>query len=600
MKKTNLLIMLFLLLIIGLIDVKANSLILTHEDDKVSYEGVSLYMKQLGNESAYCLSGLNVAAPTSGTECTLSNSLLTLEQRLIVGQMMSQSCTDGVTACYVSKELAILSYLNKDTHEQSQSQSLKTKVFTIKSNAISSYGDFSVSFVDPTSDNKISELNFVIEGEYYKSQAIKIVGSNINGQVEKEITGVSGAVIEGNDSSFVIKVPIKNVNGSIEVSLFVNAKQKPSPIAELYSCGTGVQEVAKLTNIERTATNNIKGKIIRGKIIINKLDEDGNYLSGSTIIVRGPGYSNEFTSNGSPIVVDNLDFLNYGIAETNAPAGYAVDSVEKQVALTESNSTVTIDIINKLIKINVLKINENEQPLEGAVIKLMDKDENVLNICKDSNGNTVKCEWETSNKAYRIEGISAGTYYLKEISTPKGYNVNPNKIKIVIDNYGKVKIDNKEIKNNLILVSNELTTTEISKISAVNSKELPGATLEILNSKKEKIPCIIKNDKGEKETLKECKWVSTDKSTYVLGLDAGKYYLSETIAPEGYELNTNMVEFEVKADGTTTEVEMKNELSVKVPDTLSARSALLIAISMFDIALGIGIITYVKKNKIEE
>ena len=61
-----------------------------------------------------------------------------------------------------------------------------------------------------------------------------------------------------------------------------------------------------------------------------------------------------------------------------------------------------------------------------------------------------------------------------------------------------------------------------------------------------------------------------------------------------------MVEFEIKADGTTTEVEMKNELSVKVPDTLSARSALLIAISMFDIALGIGIITYVKKNKVEE
>ena len=45
---------------------------------------------------------------------------------------------------------------------------------------------------------------------------------------------------------------------------------------------------------------------------------------------------------------------------------------------------------------------------------------------------------------------------------------------------------------------------------------------------------------------------------------------------------------------------MKNDIEVKVPDTLSARSALLITISMFDIALGIGIITYVKKNKTSE
>ena len=40
------------------------------------------------------------------------------------------------------------------------------------------------------------------------------------------------------------------------------------------------------------------------------------------------------------------------------------------------------------------------------------------------------------------------------------------------------------------------------------------------------------------------------------------------------------------------------KLEVEVPDTLSSRSVLLIAISMFDIALGIGILTYVKKNKL--
>ena len=76
--------------------------------------------------------------------------------------------------------------------------------------------------------------------------------------------------------------------------------------------------------------------------------------------------------------------------------------------------------------------------------------------------------------------------------------------------------------------------------------------------------------------------------------------MRETIAPKGYVLSEETVDFEVTGDGTTTEVKMENELEVEVPDTLSSRSTLLLTIAMFDIALGIGIISYVKKNKIEE
>ena len=61
-----------------------------------------------------------------------------------------------------------------------------------------------------------------------------------------------------------------------------------------------------------------------------------------------------------------------------------------------------------------------------------------------------------------------------------------------------------------------------------------------------------------------------------------------------------MIEFEIKDDGVSTDVVMKNDLEVEVPDTLSSRSALLIVIAMFDIALGIGILTYVKNRKVEE
>ena len=85
-----------------------------------------------------------------------------------------------------------------------------------------------------------------------------------------------------------------------------------------------------------------------------------------------------------------------------------------------------------------------------------------------------------------------------------------------------------------------------------------------------------------------------------MGLSEGEYSLVKKDTPEGYELNESNIEFSVKADGTVTNIESKANLIVEVPDTLSSRSALLIAISMFDIALGIGIIVYVKKNKVKE
>jgi len=103
------------------------------------------------------------------------------------------------------------------------------------------------------------------------------------------------------------------------------------------------------------------------------------------------------------------------------------------------------------------------------------------------------------------------------------------------------------------MVSNSLTLynfTKVSKIDVTSSKELPGATLEITN----------KNDETQKE-----KWVSTDKPHYIY-LDNGDYTLCETIAPKGYSLNTECVDFTV--DGKSIKyVSMENEPEVPIPNT---------------------------------
>lgn len=100
----------------------------------------------------------------------------------------------------------------------------------------------------------------------------------------------------------------------------------------------------------------------------------------------------------------------------------------------------------------------------------------------------------------------------------------------------------------------ELTTqVQISKVDVTTSKELAGATLTIKNAKGE----VVKT------------WVSGNEPEVIKGLPVGKYTLTETIAPEGYVLSTETIEFEVKADGTVTNVVMENRPEEKTPIYIS-------------------------------
>ena len=91
-----------------------------------------------------------------------------------------------------------------------------------------------------------------------------------------------------------------------------------------------------------------------------------------------------------------------------------------------------------------------------------------------------------------------------------------------------------------------------------------------------------------------------DVSYDIEGLPTGKYYLVEDIAPEGYEKSSEKIEIEITDAGAVKDkvVMINSPKKVPVPDTLSTKSAILLTISMIDVALGIGLLLYIKKNKI--
>ena len=140
------------------------------------------------------------------------------------------------------------------------------------------------------------------------------------------------------------------------------------------------------------------------------------------------------------------------------------------------------------------------------------------------------------------------------------------------------------------------TRLKITKTDMVTGEKLPGAKLEVKDSKGNVI----------------ASWITTDEDYYIDNLLPGKYTLTETAAPEGYQLNANTVEFEVKASGEIISVEMQNAPeespepapepvvteTVIVPDTASTASIIMYALGTAVIIVGSGlVIRNVRKQK---
>ncbi len=149
----------------------------------------------------------------------------------------------------------------------------------------------------------------------------------------------------------------------------------------------------------------------------------------------------------------------------------------------------------------------------------------------------VEAEWTSTDKPYEI-ALNPGKYTLTETIAPNGYVLSTEEITFKVKNDGSttqvVMKNSREEK--------KVNNVEISKQDATSGKELEGAHL------------VVKNEDGE--IIDE--WTSTNTPHIIKDIKAGKYTLTETIAPDGYVLSTEEITFTVKSDGTTTKVVMKN------------------------------------------
>lgn len=245
-----------------------------------------------------------------------------------------------------------------------------------------------------------------------------------------------------------------------------------------------------------------------------------------------------------------LPFGKYYVQEIATDEHYVLNGKKYLVNfeyMGQEVTTVTVDCGEfknalKRGKISGKKVDENEKSLENALFGLF-----AVDTAEFTADNAYMTAVSDENGHFEFDKIPYGEYIVREIEAPTGYILSDESYPVTISEDGEVI----EIK-----AVNKSTKVRISKQDITTGEELPGATLQIID------------EDGNVAT----EWVLTDEAHFIEGkLIAGKEYtLRETIAPDGYEIASE-IKFTVNTDGSVTEVVMYDEHTpeLEIPPTVT-------------------------------
>lgn len=278
--------------------------------------------------------------------------------------------------------------------------------------------------------------------------------------------------------------------------------------------------------------------------------EDITATDGSVIPADGLIAEVSLNEDMTAVIAEKIPFGKYYVQEIATDEHYVLNGEKYLVNfeyMGQEVTTVTVDCFEfknalKRGKISGKKVDENEKSLENALFGLF-----AVDTAEFTADNAYMTAVSDENGHFEFDKIPYGEYIVREIEAPTGYILSDESYPVTISEDGEVI----EIK-----AVNKSTKVRISKQDITTGEELPGATLQIID------------EDGNVAT----EWVSTDEAHFIEGkLIAGKEYtLRETIAPDGYEIASE-IKFTVNTDGSVTEVVMYDEHTpdLEIPPTVT-------------------------------
>ena len=276
---------------------------------------------------------------------------------------------------------------------------------------------------------------------------------------------------------------------------------------------------------------------------------DGTTYFDCDIPIRGEQYGSSTHKDAT------TNSGKYIVKELRAPLGYYVNEEPMEVTFTCDGQAMQVlesTCTDKPTEMWVSKRDlTNDEELPGATLTI-----------KDADGNIVE-SWVSTDTPHRVTGLHLGdAYTLTETRPADGYALAD---EITFRLLQKVDEDGNNLqeagvyylttKNFLlwtwddwkllddatVIMRDDITKVQISKVDIATGKELPGAELTI-------------TDKDGKEIDR---WVSTDTPHYIEKLPAGDYTLTEITAPDGYDI-AESIRFTVLPTSEVQTVVMKD------------------------------------------
>lgn len=162
-------------------------------------------------------------------------------------------------------------------------------------------------------------------------------------------------------------------------------------------------------------------------VVINKVDATtGNNIAGATLVVKDSNGNviETFTSTTSGYEINGLSNGTYTVTETQAPAGYKLNSEPVTFTISDDNPTVDVKVEDQPESsvVTVAKVDSvTGKMIAGAEI-----------LITNEAGEEV-ARFTSTTSAYTLKDLEYGTYTIEEVSAPDGYFLTEEKQTFVVD-----------------------------------------------------------------------------------------------------------------------------------------------------------------------
>ncbi|WP_171014995.1 SpaA isopeptide-forming pilin-related protein [Culicoidibacter larvae] len=307
-----------------------------------------------------------------------------------------------------------------------------------------------------------------------------------------------------------------------------------------YDLNTAEHAISVVVNGGKASVN-VTNTATPYAIEITKVDESGNPLADAEFkILANDGTELESSlisgADGKVTSANTYAPGSYKVVETAAPAGYELNTTEHTVTVTVNGGTVVVRVTNTATPypIEILKVDEDDNPLADAEFKITDLDGNTLEdgLITDANGLV------TSTNNY-----APGSYKVVETKAPEGYELNEAEYPVLITvNGGKVTV---KVTNSLILGDVRLLLTDDNTAAP---SLLEGGTFrleQVLDNQTGLIQPLATPGNAQIVTVKDGIITDVNGEHLATALLPGKYQFVQLSAPADYQYENDTHVFEV-------------------------------------------------------